>query len=165
MRHSLRLPRRAYIRKTVRWVGTVVTVLLLVTWIGSAWCILRWVSSSGNCLYLHAGRVAFAHEPQIYGPIMPPGWHAQKAGPAFWWWFEKRPLITGWTMSAPLWPLVLLAPFITFAAWRFDVLARRRARLNFCPKCNYDRTGLRDGANGRAVCPECGAAPAGSSST
>ena len=39
------------------------------------------------------------------------------------------------------------------AARRLDALATRRARLNLCPKCNYDRTGLA----ATAVCPECAA--------
>jgi len=37
---------------------------------------------------------------------------------------------------------------------RLDMLARRRARIGCCPKCNYDRAGLAPGS----VCPECGAA-------
>jgi rubrerythrin len=55
-----------------------------------------------------------------------------------------------------LWPLVLAALALTLYAWHLDTLARRRARLNFCPKCNYDRTGLPKDA----VCPECGAVAA-----
>ncbi len=52
--------------------------------------------------------------------------------------------------------VAVLIATITAAAWRFDTLARRRASLNLCPKCNYDRTGLAVGA----VCPECGRLPA-----
>jgi rubrerythrin len=40
------------------------------------------------------------------------------------------------------------------AAWYLEILARR-ARLNLCPKCKYDRTGIAAGA----VCPECGSLP------
>jgi rubrerythrin len=43
----------------------------------------------------------------------------------------------------------------TALAWRLDTFARRRARLNLCPKCNYDRAGIA----GDAKCPECGALP------
>jgi hypothetical protein len=46
----------------------------------------------------------------------------------------------------------------TVLAWRLDWLdarAARRARLNLCPKCNYDRAGIAKDA----VCPECGALP------
>ena len=53
----------------------------------------------------------------------------------------------------PLWvPALLLA----IAVWRLDTLARLRAKLNLCPKCNYDRAGLAVGA----ACPECGLKPA-----
>ncbi|HMN39846.1 MAG TPA: hypothetical protein PKE29_03310 [Phycisphaerales bacterium] len=52
----------------------------------------------------------------------------------------------------PLWAPMLIAVAFSAAAWRFDILARRRERLNLCPKCNYDRVGLSPGA----VCPECG---------
>ena len=37
-----------------------------------------------------------------------------------------------------------------------EALSRRRARLNLCRKCNYDRTGLALDA----VCPECGSSSA-----
>ena len=54
-----------------------------------------------------------------------------------------------------LWPIALCALGVTAFARYLDTLARRRARIGFCPKCNYDRTGLAAGA----VCPECGSAP------
>jgi hypothetical protein len=53
----------------------------------------------------------------------------------------------------PLWWLIVPPLFMTAAAWRLDLLAGRRARLNLCPTCHYDRTGLAPGA----ACPECGA--------
>jgi len=55
-----------------------------------------------------------------------------------------------------LWiPLVIVLPLAT-AAWRFDILSRRRERLGRCTKCNYDRTGRATGAAYR----ECGTAKA-----
>jgi len=56
----------------------------------------------------------------------------------------------------PIWPAVVASFFVSVAAWSLDILARRRGRLNLCPKCHYDRTGLAAGA----VCPECGKLPA-----
>jgi rubrerythrin len=50
---------------------------------------------------------------------------------------------------------VLPSMIATGVAWRLDVLARRRDRLNLCPRCNYDRAGI----GKDAVCPECGAPP------
>jgi hypothetical protein len=62
----------------------------------------------------------------------------------------------GFSISiVPLWIPLTSAIAVTAVAWRFDILARRRTRLNLCPKCNYDRTGLAHCAK----CPECGATP------
>jgi hypothetical protein len=52
----------------------------------------------------------------------------------------------------PLWMPALFALSISLAALGLDLLARRRARLNLCPRCNYDRAGIA----GDAKCPECG---------
>lgn len=58
-------------------------------------------------------------------------------------------------MSAPLWPLLLLASALP--AWRFAGWLRRRrdawrrARFGRCTHCGYDLTG-----NVSGVCPECG---------
>jgi hypothetical protein len=72
------------------------------------------------------------------------------------WMFRKEMDPYGFRLFLPLWflPLVTLLP--TVLAWRLDTLAHRRARLNLCPTCNYNRTGLAP----RAICPECGTAPA-----
>jgi hypothetical protein len=60
------------------------------------------------------------------------------------------------SLSIPLWMFALPWAILTAVFWRWDALARRRARLNLCPACNYDRRGL----PAASVCPECGAAPA-----
>jgi hypothetical protein len=52
----------------------------------------------------------------------------------------------------PLWIPTVVSAIVTALGWRLDTLARRRARLNLCPKCNYDRAGLAADAK----CPECG---------
>ena len=62
---------------------------------------------------------------------------------------------------SPLVPGGTLLP--TLLAWRLDTLARRRAKLNLCPKCGYDRTGLVGGED--AKCPECGSVAAVSGSS
>jgi hypothetical protein len=61
-----------------------------------------------------------------------------------------------WMVGLPLWVLAAASLLATGIAWRLDTLARRPARLNLCPKCNYHRTGLENDA----VCPECGSAAA-----
>ena len=60
-----------------------------------------------------------------------------------------------WGASIPIWnALALLVPATTLA-WLFDTLARRRAHLNLCPACHYDRTGLPP----QSPCPECASPP------
>ena len=68
------------------------------------------------------------------------------------------PLGRGWFI--PLWLPPAATMAIAIGAWRQDTLARRRARLNLCHKCDYDRAGLANDA----ACPECGQSPPPSSS-
>ena len=144
------------IRKTVKWGGAVVTVLLVVVWIGSGWLCgfvapssraltgvdrgrlgLAWFDASSEYPVNLAEANRFSH-----GLSIRLGWYSERLPDATLTWI-------------PLWPLLLIAMLSTLTAWRLDTLARRRARLNLCPKCDYDRTGLAAGA----VCPECGVAP------
>ena len=147
------------IRKTIKWGGAAVTVLLVVVWVGSGWWLLSWggMSNSGNYWHFAAcfGRVEFvsfpapgaAYSKVLIEPHPYPG--------RFEWGFQQ----TAW-FDVPLWAIVGCAFACTFSAWHLDALARRnRAKLNLCPKCGYDRTGLVGGKD--AKCPECGAVPAG----
>ena len=68
------------------------------------------------------------------------------------WWFGYAYNKGMWEVVFPLWVLLIALFSLAVTAWHLDALARRRARLNLCPKCNYDRTGLR----AEAICPECG---------
>jgi hypothetical protein len=145
------------IRKTIKWGGAALTVLLVVVWIGSGWCEGRWIVTNRGSLGMLFGRL------HVYGPNrlidFPTDWPASSwprgpLGPRF-----RLVLIPAFSLSRreaiiPMW----IPPFASLAAcgyaWHRDALARRRAggRLNLCPKCNYDRAGLGAGA----VCPECG---------
>jgi hypothetical protein len=138
------------IRKTIKWGGAAVTVLLVVVWIGSGWCSPGWVSK-GRAVALDRGRVCLI---RLEGLAVPDGamWSVQPADMPHWYlWFDSfKQYEIG--PRIPLWCPVLLALLATTAAWRLDALARRRARLNVCPKCGYDRAGIAGDAN----CPECG---------
>jgi hypothetical protein len=137
------------IRKTIKWTGAAVSVLLMVAWIGSGWIAASLkhtftVSIAAGVLTVYPYGVEFSHGDNREG---------------FQWAFDRQPnfiwsLCRGdrycWMIS--LWIPSSCALLVTLTAWRLDTLARRRARLNLCPKCNYDRTGLAAGA----VCPECG---------
>lgn len=82
------------------------------------------------------------------------------------WLLERHPWLLQWLPSyrsepelfqftVPIWILVLPVMLLTAAAWRFDILAQRRARVGLCPNCRYDISAIPSVAN----CPECGAAP------
>ncbi len=143
------------IRKTIKWGGAVVTVLLVVVWIGSGWWGAKWnipgLSAGGlsnGSLCVESQGVSEKHAYFSYGRV-PFGWRVK-------WAMNGRGV--AWVDIFPLWPVCVIAMATTATAWRLDILARRRARLNLCPKCGYDRTGLARGA----VCPECGADSSGS---
>ncbi len=143
------------IRKTIKWGGAVVTVLLLVAWASSG-AVYVLLGLYERCVIgFHSGEfiVDSAH---WFAPFA--GVDAGRyLGHGFTWpnsWLPHTGRSQyGRSIAIPLWMLVLLALSVTVAAGRLDDIARRRAKLNLCPKCNYDRTGLAIGA----VCPECGA--------
>ncbi|HMN40148.1 MAG TPA: hypothetical protein PKE29_04835 [Phycisphaerales bacterium] len=143
------------IRKTIKWGGAAVTVLLVVVWAGSRWWNAgyeadRWVVGAvGGRLHL-----------STYAPgstAILGGWYVLRQARRFegWQWGFSHDVfgyLESW--AVPMWPLPLLSGASALLAWRLDTLARR-ARLGRCPKCNYDRTGL----SPAAVCPECGKGP------
>ena len=151
------------IRKTVKWGGAAATVLLVVVWIGSGWLFVGFATEAGSAVYFTAGGVG-VQTSRRYAIDSPFDWGSRKAPLWSLWDWECRSsgpgppsfhTPPGFSVFGPLWPFMMPIAGTTVIAWRLDTLARRRARLNLCPKCDYDRTGLADGA----VCPECGSAP------
>ena len=128
-----------------------VSVVLLVVWVGSGWWNVQWVVSPRLGLGIAQGCfLRFIDENYDFVPGFSAGRNFAWSRFHVEWLFVNR----GPFLAIPLWPVIVLSLFATAFAWRLDALARRRARAGFCPKCNYDRTGLAPGA----VCPECGAA-------
>jgi hypothetical protein len=143
------------IRKTIKWGGAAVTLLLVVVWIGSGWYSLWRMNPEGYTLGVIGGRAVAAHAPSAMGGFLSPtGWHFVRSSFSLQWSFSLESHPSEWYLRVPAWPVALLSAGATALAWRFDTLACRRARLNLCPKCHYDRAGLAAGAK----CPECGAA-------
>ena len=143
------------IRKTVKWGGAAVSVLLLVVWVGSGWVWVRWDGSHWGAV-VQSGVISFLD----YRSPVPPeyqGWTSMVHPHAFplLWSFQSEAAQFAYRYSVPLWAPLLTCILPPLIAWRLDTLARGRARVDSCPKCNYDRTGLAAGA----VCPECGTAP------
>ena len=141
-------------RKTVKWGGVVVTVLLLVLWIGSAqW---GWIlSTRGGYNYsVSSGQCGFTHQ-AIASDAYLPSWNYGRLPLSFRLGFTCTRQGANWYVFVPLWAPALASLLCAATAWRLDELAHRRARSGLCKKCGYDRAGLVL----EAVCPECGAAP------
>jgi hypothetical protein len=142
------------IRKTIKWGGAAVTVLLVVAWIGSRWRLFGW-AGGGRGWMVCSGRLCLTKNPDIV-VYAPNGAFFQTCDSTwpFDWWFSGRIDDPGFEIWIPLWAPGMFILILTAVAWRWDALARR-ARLNLCPKCNYDRAGIAADAK----CPECGAMP------
>ena len=164
----------------MKWGGAAVTMLLVVVWIATLWS-WPFVGIPGTWR-LRAERGALVLERPFAGVNMWPleidhsctflkpccvgytttmfggGWH--RARDSVWLPHFRAERIGGrWWIDdffLPLWIPIFAFGGAGLLAWRLDTLARRRARVGFCPKCNYDRTGLMAGAK----CPECGSTAA-----
>jgi hypothetical protein len=141
------------IRKTIKWGGAAVTLLLVVVWIWSGWWWARVWTSPFSCLTAHCGRLLYGYPdiddfsgPPTLGRYHDGGFHLA------WSWYRGDVDFAMPTIGVPLWPFACVALLTTVTAWRLDTLARRRAHTH-CPKCNYDRAGIAKDA----ACPECGA--------
>ena len=147
------------LRKTIKWGGAAVMVLLVAAWVVSLWWTVSCSARSG--LYsgsLYAGALVVTCS-QVNEPTPPSSvWLVEpreEPGPLVWWFGRAHGGANGeWyeIIFVPLWVLIACVLLPTAFAWRFDFLARRRARLNLCPRCNYDRAGIAKNAK----CPECG---------
>jgi hypothetical protein len=166
---------RPRIRKTIKWVGAAVTVLLVGVWILNEWPRNVWVRQSSwwRAPYWwrepHVWRRDHIDSFTIYfggfvqGRVVVGrqtlGWSITNSRPyvgdtSDWYPFDGKTWFiwkdsTTWAVGVPLWVFIALWAFGTARVWRLD---HCRARLNLCPKCNYDRAGIRKDA----VCPECG---------
>ncbi len=142
------------IRKTVKWGGAVVSVLLLVVWVASVWCGVGY-----HTLYkgfgISSGILAVTGTTPPQAEYMP-GWafDADRSIDRMRWWFDVGTTSLEWRLIVPLWFLAALPLVLSVIAARLEITARRRANKHLCTKCKYDRIGLAVGA----VCPECGAA-------
>ncbi len=146
------------IRKTIKWGGAVVTVLLVVVWIGSGWWSAAAATDAGHSVTLTqgtwlVGKITSAN-PSAHGGFLLERW-SPPLGPRsayFRWWFNWTSWKQNWCLGIPGWIPTAFALLATAIAWRLDTIARRRERLYLCPKCNYDRTGITSDMK----CPECG---------
>jgi hypothetical protein len=151
------------LRKAMKWGGAAATVLLAAAWILSGWWwggyASRVVEGLGVGASVDAGSVIVTFFNPAERPSNTLGIRCGEHAPRFLLWFDHWTAPSGYrSFSIPLWYIAVVMLVGTATAWHRDSLARRRARANHCPNCDYDRTGLAPGAS----CPECGTAPSSS---
>jgi hypothetical protein len=159
------------IRKTVKWGGAAVTLLLVAAWIASRWRTVSFASGHNDEVGLTRGLLdIYIAEDRTAPSLMPEGWGVGWPEPAsgrpHWswglWWGQdslssrRVPAVSvpRLSVAVPLWALAGISLLVTLTAWRLEALARRRSLIGLCPKCHYDRAGLAADAK----CPECGSA-------
>ncbi len=140
-----RLPK---LRKVCKWTGLVLSVMLLVVWVGSKWYRIGFSADRGQAAYAEAGAVEFWHNLPILGlKYSSSSWYTREASGPWRWWFQYITLPTGESLLVfPMWPLVLGVVGTTAVIWRRD---RRLSKPGLCKQCGYDIRGLQK-------CPECG---------
>ncbi|MCC6908082.1 MAG: hypothetical protein IT430_09095 [Phycisphaerales bacterium] len=143
---------RRRLRSTCKWGGTVLTVLLLVVWVGSVWweCSLGMRKTGG--ITANGGMVSIWYiETPDHPRIEFTCTFERHLGPMQWWFdshrFTTGAVTVGW-FAIPTWVIVL--PFGVPALWLW--YHDRRHAPGLCVKCGYDLRGT-----AHAVCPECGA--------
>jgi hypothetical protein len=158
--------RRSRTRRMVKWVGTCLSVLILVAALMSLRFTVSCWSSSGNSVgWLANGGIDLVLTsrtgPKLDAPEARPdaswGIHITRSTgplPAEWRW---KPYVGSHSFAQgettlfiwiPLWlPFVICATPSCLLWW----LDRRRTRTGFCVECGYDLTG-----NVSGWCPECG---------
>ncbi len=151
-------------RKAAKWGGAVVTVLLIVAWLGSGWrfvVIGLMTPSFWVTLEADNGSINCSFASWDVGLTI----SELSCGAAGHDWEGLRSLLGEWDIYRtwgpnargvlfPIWSPMLIVLACTCLAWRADVRAMRRARVGLCAACGYDLAGTA----ADAVCPECGKA-------
>jgi hypothetical protein len=134
------------------------SVLLAMLLLTNSMRSVMWVSCAGWWVGAGQGVVYIAETRDPSFQVWPYGWHSnvRRTQDSFHWWFDWFSSPRMWSFGVPIWTLAGASLVPTVVVWRLDRRARRRARINHCPTCNYDRGGL----PAASPCPECGAIPA-----
>jgi hypothetical protein len=147
----------------VKWGGMIASIILGSAWIASS----RWyfgVDYERGSATVERGSLMVVYDTDPPIPLVGNGvwlngrigWVAGNARASVTWWFHSTAFAGTRVYRLPLWALLAPVCIVADTAWRLDRRARRRARIGYCPACNYDRRGI----PAASVCPECGAAPA-----
>ncbi len=153
---------RPKLRTFCRWMLTILTVMLVVVWIGSRRYDLlfsRYWNSDGRRMTLTAnivfGGFHFSIDRALHEGEGPSGidWEVGRDKLFFRYLaisFPER-VHSVINMRIPLWIPVVLVAIPTALMWRTHIIDRRR-KPGMCIKCGYEISGLM----GKEACPECG---------
>src|SRR5436190_1895924 len=123
------------IRKTVKWGGLALSLLLAGVWVRSEWIVEVCQWGKWDVTFVPGG-TQFVHRPESTNERI--SWFrlGPSRGAPRWWWVEH-----GTTPEKEAWAVVpigmVFTPtlLVTATAWRLDSVARRRACTGLCPKC------------------------------
>jgi hypothetical protein len=143
--------------KSIKWIGAVVTVVLLLVWVGSRWYGFGlYTRSSSNLAGVFGGRLVLVWTMPLSSQLrdLRGSFDFQVGTQPFHWWFEFRSDVSSRMreIAIPTWSLALLTATPTVWLWRRDRRRRRAEAANCCRTCGYSRTGL----PADRACPECG---------
>lgn len=130
------------VRKTVKWGGAVIVVLLVALWIYNGWWSILFVNARSATVIADSGRL-------LIGPVrLTEGerrwlrrWPSSNPGRFRWGLSVERAHMTR-QIAIPLWFPTALCVISASAAWRFDIMTRRRTHSGNCPSCNHNLAGL-----------------------
>src|SRR5262245_52144901 len=130
--------RRRRFRCTFKWGGAVVTVLLLIVWVGGTWWRVGMQTPffsfafRANCLEVWDNN-GFNTLDERYRII----WRENDRSNGWWFSLIEIDYFSGGrgavAVYVPIWFLALATATPTFLTWRGD----RKRRPNTCPKCGY----------------------------
>jgi hypothetical protein len=143
------------IRATIRWLLTLVTLLLLGVMLRTCDCCLevRGPICDHRTLRVMHGYVAVVTEAN--NNFWTPGiqtLHLDRHDLEFV--LGRETSLSGTSYYLPLLIPMLATALPAGLMWRAAIIRRRKSRTGLCPACGYDRRGLAVGVK----CPECGSA-------
>ena len=145
---------RTVIRKSAKWGGATVAILLAALWVGSAWWGGEYRPTQYS-VHLAMGQVSVAWyafpgqgQGRIWGPAT-----GRPVPVGVRWWFAHGDVpraMAYWSM--PIWMPTLIVAGLAAWAWQRDFVATNCDGTARCTKCGYSLAGLPP----RTACPECG---------
>lgn len=142
---------RPRMRRGILWGSVVVSAALAALWMASMVWTVGWRTKGPLSAGVVSGGmgVTWSSLPGAPGAVF----RDRRSDEPTIWWVQAGSIARTWWMWVPIWMPLAVSLCVTAAAWRMEVLSRRRERIGKCASCGYDRAGLKAGA----VCPECGA--------